>query len=546
MHNSIPLFLIGPMGSGKSAVGKRLAQQLGRTFVDTDHMVEERCGVDVAFVFEKEGEEGFRQREIEALRDAAALPDVVVATGGGIVTRSENRALLAETGIVIFLETSPEQQYARTRHNNARPLLDVSDPQAKLRGLWQEREPLYRSLADLTVTTNSQRVVQVSNKAHALIKTFDPTAKLAMRTLSVNLPNGHYPIHIGAGILSRTSMWAVLAADNRLPKTIMIVSDENVAPLYLNTLETMLAAQCSRVDILTLPAGEQNKKLVTLEKILDELVANGHSRDTGVVALGGGVVGDMTGFAAASFMRGVRFLQVPTTLLAQVDSSVGGKTGINHASGKNLIGAFHQPQAVVIDTQTLTSLPRREVCAGLAEVIKYGCIFDADFFAWLEQNIAALLALDEAALTYAIERSCAIKAAIVARDELERGERALLNFGHTFGHAVEQVTGYNTWLHGEAVAIGMHMAMELSCRMSLCTREEQQRLSKLLTAAELPLSAGPLDHQALLDAMSKDKKNTVTERRMIVLNGLGRSEVRTDCAETNIKHALDVGTQSLV
>jgi len=268
----------------------------------------------------------------------------------------------------------------------------------------------------------------------------------------------------------------------------MVVSNETIAPLYLDSLLNKIP----NADSVILPDGEQYKQLATVEHVFEALLNQRHNRTTTLLALGGGVVGDMTGFAAACYQRGVKFIQVPTTLLAQVDSSVGGKTGVNHALGKNMIGAFHQPVAVLIDTDTLSSLPTREYQAGLAEVIKYGLICDADFFIWLEQNMPALIARDQAALQYAIARSCKNKAKVVAADEREGGIRAILNLGHTFGHAIETATEYKAWLHGEAVGFGMIMALDLSMRLGLIDASGLERTIALIAAAGLPVSAPPI------------------------------------------------------
>jgi len=312
----------------------------------------------------------------------------------------------------------------------------------------------------------------------------------------------------------------------------LIVSNETVAPLYLEQLTANLDGKS--IASVELPDGEAYKTVATLEVVLDQLVANRANRDTTVIALGGGVVGDIAGFAAATYMRGVNFIQVPTTLLAQVDSSVGGKTGVNHASGKNLIGAFHQPQLVLIDTDTLNSLPERELQAGLAEVIKYGAIVDADFFVWLESNLDGLLGKNAELLAYAIQRCCEIKAAIVADDEREAGRRALLNFGHTFGHAIEHCQGYGKCLHGEAVAAGMVMAAKLSGLAA----DELARLTELLRRAGLPIKPPVIGSAAMLDAMGLDKKVVNKHLRFVLLNELGDARISSDYDETRLAEVL--------
>ena len=330
-------------------------------------------------------------------------------------------------------------------------------------------------------------------------------------SLNVDLGDRSYPIVIGPRLLGGGFDLSeyVPAGD------CLIVSNKTVAPLYLDALRANLGS-CS-VNTAILEDGEAYKTTAAVETVIDALVANKANRDTTVIALGGGVVGDIAGFAAACYMRGVRFIQVPTTLLAQVDSSVGGKTGVNHAEGKNLIGAFHQPGLVLIDIDTLTTLPDRELRAGLAEVIKYGAIVDAEFLGWLENNIEDLLAKDAEALAYAVRRSCELKAEVVAEDERESGRRAILNFGHTFGHAIEHLQGYGEWLHGEAVAAGMVMAAMLSG----IEQQEMARLVDLIRRAGLPVAPPTVGANAMRDAMGMDKKVLQKKLRFVLLRTLG-------------------------
>jgi len=349
------------------------------------------------------------------------------------------------------------------------------------------------------------------------------------RTINVKLGERSYPIVIGSDLLGGNFD----LNDHLAGGDCLIVSNETVAPLYLDKLKTNLASSDTRT--VELPDGEEYKTIETANLVLDALVGGGANRDTTVIALGGGVVGDIAGFAAACYMRGVAFIQVPTTLLAQVDSSVGGKTGVNHPQGKNLIGAFHQPQIVLIDTSTLATLPARELRAGLAEVIKYGVITDAGFFAWLEDNVAALLDLDPDAVAYAVQRSCELKAEIVAEDEREAGRRALLNFGHTFGHAIEHCLGYGQWLHGEAVAAGMMMAAKLSG----IDGGDVKRLQNLLESARLPTKPPAIGAQAMLDAMGMDKKVLRKQLRFVLLGELGSAHVSSDVDQLRLEKVLE-------
>jgi 3-dehydroquinate synthase len=353
-----------------------------------------------------------------------------------------------------------------------------------------------------------------------------------METVRVELGSRSYPIVIGQGLLGERALF-----EQHVPaRGILVVTNTVVAPLYLEILEASL--QPRRVVAAVIPDGEQQKTLASVARILDVMVANRFSRDCAVVALGGGVVGDMAGFAAATYQRGVAFVQVPTTLLAQVDSSVGGKTGVNHPAGKNLIGAFHQPIAVIADTRTLATLPPRELRAGLAEVIKYGLICDAGFFAWLEMHLEELLAGDAAALAYVIRRSCEIKAEIVGRDEREQGDRALLNLGHTFGHAVESATGYAEWLHGEAIGAGLVMSACMSRESGYLTAQEQERVMHLVSRAGLPTRIANVTPDAALRHMHMDKKVQSGRIRLVLMRGIGSAFVTADYGESALQRTL--------
>lgn len=354
-----------------------------------------------------------------------------------------------------------------------------------------------------------------------------------MKTLRVELGERSYSIHIGTGLLQRSDLVTPLIPGQQ----VMVVTNETVAPLYLRcVMETLRAFQCETV---VLPDGEQHKTLESVQRIYDVLLRNRFGRSSTLVALGGGVVGDIAGFAAATYQRGVHFVQIPTTLLAQVDSSVGGKTGVNHPLGKNMIGAFYQPRGVIADIDTLHTLDARQLRAGLAEVVKYGLIRDAEFFAWLEAHMDRLLGRQPEALATAIERSCRNKAEVVAADELESGQRALLNFGHTFGHAIETGSGYGSWLHGEAVAAGMVMASDLSVRMGWLSEKDRDRIERLLRIAGLPAqSPAGLSAARFLDLMSVDKKVLDGRLRLVLLRGIGRAVVTRDFSTEHLTRTL--------
>src|SRR5471030_1737166 len=401
------VFLVGLMGAGKTTIGRILARKLGLRFIDSDHEIEARTGASIPWIFEIEGEQSFRRREADVIRELTAQQGIVLATGGGAILNADSRAFLQSRGTVVYLRASVNSILARTAHDKNRPLLQTADPRKKLEELMAAPDCVTRA--------------EPSMNEHTTI------------LLNVDLGERSYPISIGPALLDDGALLARHVGGGK----VAIVSNSTVAPLYLERVERGLRGAGKQVISIVLPDGEEHKNWSSLMLIFDALLAAKADRKTTLLALGGGVIGDLTGYAAASYMRGIDFIQVPTTLLSQVDSSVGGKTGINHPLGKNMIGAFYQPRAVIADTSTLATLPARELSAGLAEVIKHGAIIDAAFFDWIEANIVKLMARDQVALAYAIARSCEIKADVVRQDEREGGLRAILNFGHTFGHAIE-------------------------------------------------------------------------------------------------------------
>jgi 3-dehydroquinate synthase len=355
-----------------------------------------------------------------------------------------------------------------------------------------------------------------------------------MKTLNVDLGGRSYPIFIGSGLISQSALFSPYIKGRQ----VLVVTNETVAPLYLDQLLSSLAAY--QVDVVMMPDGEKFKTLDVLSTIYDVAMEKRHNRTTTFIALGGGVVGDMCGYAAASYQRGVNFIQVPTTLLSQVDSSVGGKTGVNHPLGKNMIGAFHQPQAVIADIDSLGTLDDRELAAGLAEVIKYGLLGDIGLLSWLESNIDVLNQRDPELLAEAVARSCQNKADIVAQDERESGKRALLNFGHTFGHAIETTMGYGQWLHGEAVGAGMVLAADISARLGWITSNDSERATRLISRARLPVvSPSTMTVEQFLDAMAVDKKVIDGSLRLVLLKALGEAVVTSDFEKSKLIDALN-------
>ncbi len=528
------VFLVGLMGAGKTTIGRILARKLGLRFIDSDHEIEARTGATIPWIFEIEGEPSFRRREAEVIRELTSQQDLVLATGGGAILDPANRNYLKSRGTVIYLRASVHSILQRTAHDKNRPLLQTADPRKKLEELMAVRDPLYTEIADIVIDTgrpNVQSMVstilnQLEMRACEAAPNCVTHAQPAMNEestilLNVDLGERSYPIVIGPSLLQDPALLARHVHGNK----VAIVTNTTIAPLYLERVEAGLRAAGKQLITIVLPDGEAYKNWESLMQIFDALLANKADRKTTLVALGGGVIGDLCGYAAASYMRGVDFIQVPTTLLSQVDSSVGGKTGINHPLGKNMIGAFYQPRAVLADTTTLETLPARELAAGLAEVIKYGAVIDLPFFEWIEANIGLLVARDKAALAYAIARSCEIKADVVRQDEREGGLRAILNFGHTFGHAIEAGMGYGQWLHGEAVGCGMVMAADLSHRMGLVDAATVERVRALVAAAGLPVKAPDLGTARWLELMEVDKKNEGGAIKFILMKPLGAPSI---------------------
>ena len=547
------IYLIGMPGSGKSTIGRALAKCLGLKFIDADHALIERTGVAIATIFELEGEAGFRTRESTLISELCAQTEILVATGGGSVLSAENRQQLHATGVVVYLHARLDDIWIRTRHDNKRPLLRSENPRAILAALLEIREPLYAEIADLVVeTVGYPKVAKLAQEiADRLVQNqlWDPPppqdkrrmtndTPLHCTNLQVSLGERSYPILIGPALLTdATNIVPFLPA----PRVVLVTND-TIYPLYGQALTDGLRRAGIHVVEICLPDGEKFKDWPALNQIFDALMESACDRKTTIIALGGGVIGDIAGFAAATYQRGIPYIQIPTTLLAQVDSSVGGKTAINHPRGKNMIGAFYQPQLVLADTDTLKTLPDREYRAGLSEVIKYGIGLDATFFDWLEANINALNNGEATVLAYAIKRSCEIKARIVAADERETtkdGGRALLNLGHTFGHAIETALGYGVWLHGEAVACGMLLAARLSHQLGAIDMRSLDRITALLNAAGLPQEIPNIATNLMLEHMGRDKKNEGGNIRLILLTNIGASVVDATVTASRIGAFLD-------
>lgn len=528
--------LTGFMGTGKSTLGRALAAKLGCPFVDSDVEIEKRLGCSIAQVFAEQGEEYFRRVERQVLGELVQR-DVVLATGGGAIVDERNYSVLHAAGPIVCLRAEVSEILRRTGRDRSRPLLQGEDREARVRALLAQRESAY-ARADLMLETTGVPVAQLVEVVLEFLRRRaggDVVSKVDDGTvLTVELGERSYPIRVGSGTLDGIGA----AMRQYCPaRRAHVVTNPTVAALFGARVRNSLTAQGFDVTMIEIPDGEEHKRVETLASIYDAILATKPERSWPVVALGGGVVGDMAGFAAATVLRGVPFVQIPTTLLAQVDSSVGGKTGINHAQGKNLIGAFYQPTLVWIDLQTLASLPRRELLAGFAEVAKYGVILDAELFSQLEENLDAVLRLDPQRMAQVVLRSCALKARVVGEDERETGLRAILNFGHTLGHAVETLTGYSRFLHGEAVAIGMAFAARLSHRLGQATSTEAERVVTLLQRAGLPVVVPPeLGTEALATAISGDKKSSGGRVKFVLMDGLGKTTFASLSAEELAAH----------
>ena len=523
------LILVGMMGAGKTAVGRLAAQTLGLPFVDADEKVRRDAGKSIADIFAQDGEEAFRNLETRALTEILSADGTVVATGGGAIVRPENRALMRKRGAVVYLDAPADLLRARldADRREIRPLLRDENSVANL---LRARAPLYRRVADVSVTPRD-------NEAP------DETAGRMLRMMRENpsvvrvpLSGGRdYPVVVGRGLLGDVKSWI---GDS--PQTVVVASSK-VYKLHGDRVAGGLGNPPGGPVLL--PDGEERKTMETVLAVLDKFVEVKLGRDGTVAALGGGVAGDVGGFAAAIYMRGVRLLQAPTTLLAMVDAAVGGKTGVNHPAGKNLIGAFHQPIAVLCDLETLKTLPEEEMRAGLAEVVKYGMLGDAAFFRWLEENAEAVSSFDPEAIRRIVIHSARAKAAIVAADEKEADSRALLNLGHTFAHAIESTTGYGEWRHGEAVAAGLVAAAELSARTLGFPQEDVGRVRRLLERLKLPCGLPAGLSRELREAMRMDKKNLAGRERFVLMRAPGDAVAGRAVSEEDLRAALQAASE---
>ncbi len=526
------VFLVGLSGSGKSTVGRILAQRLGRPLLDIDALIEEEYGGRIPIIISRHGEDYFRTLERRILTRTAQQTDAaIIATGGGIIIRPENRALMAELGMRVFMQIEPQEALKRLHAQHEReialgltpelrPMISGPDPLARLQALLADREAWYKE-AELTCSTLGKSAEQVAQEIIVMLTSSENQDAMSPIVRRVHIGTGYDAI-VDWGGLRRL---ATYLTDLQLPPRIFLVTDKNIHTLYADAVTQNLLSAGFEPHIYTIPAGEESKSQQQVNAIYEWLLENRAERREAIIALGGGVVGDMVGFVAATYLRGVPLIQVPTSLLAQVDAAIGGKTGINHVKGKNLIGAFYHPRLVLVDPATLLTLPERSRTEGWAEIVKYGIILDAELFALLETHADVLRAFSPAPvslLCQIIARCIDLKVAIIEEDEREQGRRAILNYGHTVGHALENASGYGEWLHGEAVSLGMVVAATMAQEAGMFAAGDAMRQNQLLAALGLPIAySGFVQAHSILSTMQLDKKVVGKRVRWIMPTHIG-------------------------
>ncbi|MBF0432360.1 MAG: 3-dehydroquinate synthase [Fibrobacteria bacterium] len=509
-----PIYFTGFMATGKSRLGELTAAALGWKHFDTDTLVEQKTDRSVTQIFEEDGEDYFRRLELQVIDEMAQKERVVVSLGGGALKSPEAQKIVKQSGILIGLWAHPETILKRVNRKDTRPLLsglNDKDKLEKINRMLEERAPIY-NLAHFQIESREDI------PHHVLIKKIINRLQLERITpVEVDLGERSYPIYIQEDM---GELIGVVTDKIKCPQQFLIVTDSNLKS-YQKEYLRKLSISLNKCRIFYFKTGEKEKNLTSVNRLITYMLKHHYTRETTLVAFGGGIVGDVTGFTASIYLRGIKFLQVPTTLLAMVDSSVGGKTGVNHRLGKNLIGTFTQPGAVLINTHVLETLPREELLAGLAEVIKYAVLWDESFFTFLEENVKPILAKEPEVLKILIKRCCEIKAEVVSNDEREQGIRAILNYGHTFGHAIEAEQGYHGLSHGFAVALGMKVAARLSCLMNLLSHEDEKRQTLLLSSYGLP-KAFEIDKKRAWDIMARDKKNKKDDRVYVLPVSIGK------------------------
>ena len=539
------IILVGFSYTGKTRVGREVARRLGWKYVDTDDEIVRLASKPIPEIFTQDGEPKFRDMEREILRRFCRENSRVISTGGGIVADAANRDLMSESGLVICLEAKPETIHKRLLRDaeenpgqEVRPLLTVPDPLARITELKASRQSFY-ALSDWTVHTDLLSIDRVAEEVVRIWKDFDsmrtdvPSAKKAVFTVTTKTEN--YPILVDWGWLDQLGRCMNEAG---LMGRVHIISDDRVYPHYGEEVRQCLKEAGFDVDSYTIPSGEQSKSPEMASRIYDWLIENRVERGDSIVALGGGVVGDLAGFIAATILRGISFVQVPTSLMAMVDSSIGGKVGMDHQRGKNLIGAFYQPRLVFMDIKTLSTLPKRELNSGWAEVIKHALIRDAQLLDLLDNMTKELIELERIITTDAIARSVVIKGTVVSEDEKEKGLRTILNYGHTIAHGLEAATGYERFLHGEAVAIGMMGAAMISRRLGLLSEDDVKRQQRILQKFGLPVDCAKADVNAVYKAIQLDKKVKGKRVRWVLLDGIGSTVIRDDVSDDIVENVI--------
>ena len=541
------IFLTGLSGAGKSTIGRLAANLLGWQFFDTDEMIAAQMGQPAGQVLSTAGEARFRQLESEALQRASRSEAAVIATGGGAVIAEANRRLMRERGLVIYLHTSVEiawqrlcEQMRGSEAADVRPLLAGDDGQSKLHALYQTRQTWYEeAMLHLSTDDETPEHLALQVIAGGIASGALHTAESAPEQITLDLGWTVSQAIVEWGGLARLPQALQTAG---LPRRVFLITDSAVGQLYAGPLQQALRQANFAPQVFTIPAGESSKSLAWFAQIMDWLVSQHAEQQEAIIALGGGVVGDLAGFVAASYRRGVPLVQVPTTLLAQVDSAIGGKTGINHSQGKNLIGAFYQPRLTLVDPACLLTLPERVYREGWGEIIKYGMALDAKLFEQLERA-GSIAPTESAALCKIIARCIRLKIQIVQGDEHDQGQRAILNYGHTFGHALEAVSGYTTWLHGEAVSIGMEVAAQLAVAQGVLTSDEAARQRAVLSAFGLPITYADIDISTALTTMQQDKKVRNGRMRWILPDRIGHAAVYSDIPLAAVQEAIETVIQ---
>ncbi len=544
MNETTNIILTGFSFTGKSEVGREVSRHLGWRFTDSDDEIVALAGKDIPDIFSQDGEERFRELERQVLAKVLEEERLVIATGGGAIVDPRNRELFSRRGVVICLEAKPQTIHqrllnAQEAYHMVRPLLAIDDPLQRIESLKAYRQPYY-DMADWSVHTDNLTVEQVSDEvlfrfrqvsAHKSDPAYFEGASFVVTTATES-----YPVFVGWGILDQLSR---RMHQTRLSKLANIISDEEVFLHYGARICESLEQAGFAIESFVVPPGETTKNIDTASRLYDWLVERHTERGHTIVAIGGGMVGDLAGFVAATFLRGLPLVQVPTTLMAMADSSIGGKVAVNHPQAKNLIGAFYQPRLVVADVSTLSTLPKRETTSGWAEVIKHAMILAPDFFQFLQSHVERLANLEAEATTEAIQRSASLKAMVVSEDEKESGKRMILNYGHTIAHGLEAATGYERFLHGEAVAIGMMGAAMLSERLGLISEDVVTQQRDLLQRFGLPTTCSDIDKAGVLRAIELDKKVRAKAIMWVLLQRIGEPVLRNDVPTNEVFNVLD-------